>query len=89
MKIVLKSSFNLNETEFETQSTTLGALLDELQSSNTLMNVEFFDSSLKELYPDCDVLVNGQSYQVLSDGLNTRLNDCDRVEIIMFMWVGG
>jgi len=92
VKITLKSSFNLNEIQLETESTTLGALLDELQNNNKLlMKVEFFDSEHREVYPDCDVLVNGQSYQVLADGLDTKLRDGDKVEIItfMFMLAGG
>ena len=86
MKITLKSSFNLNETELETQSTNLGALLDELQNNKKL---EIFDSERKEVYPDCDVLVNGESYQVLADSLDTKLKDGDKVEIVMFMFMLG
>ena len=86
MKITLKSSFNLNETELETQSTTLGALLDELQNNKEF---EIFDSERKEVYPDCDVLVNGESYQVLADSLDTKLKDGDKVEIVMFMFMLG
>ena len=86
MKITLKSSFNLNDTELETQSTTLGALLDELQNNKKF---EIFDSERKEVYPDCDVLVNGESYQVLADSLDTKLKDGDKVEIIMFMFMLG
>ena len=90
MKITVKSSFNLNETDLETQSTTLGALLDEVQNKNKLlMKVEFFDSESEELYPDCEVLVNGQSYQALTDGLDTRLKDGDKVEIYLIMLPGG
>jgi len=89
VKIIVKSSFNLNETDLETQSTTLGALLDELQNNNKLMKAEFFDSGHREVYPDCEVLVNGQSYRVLTDDLDTKLKDGDKVEIIMFTLAGG
>ena len=89
MKITVKSSFDLNETELETQSTTLGALLDELQNNYKLMKAEFFDSERREVYPDCEVLVNERSYQVLTDGLDTKLKDGDKVEIIMFTLAGG
>ncbi len=89
MKITLKSNFNLNEMEIETQSATLGALLDELAKGNVLTNVEFFDDGSGEVYPDCDVHLNGQSYGALADGLNTKLKDGDTVEIIMFILAGG
>lgn len=89
MKITLKSSFNLNEIELETQSATLAALLDELSSNHKLTKIEFFDSESGELYPDCEVLVNGQSYQLLADGLDTKLKDGDKIEIIIFTLAGG
>ncbi len=89
MKITVKSSFNLSETDLETQSTTLGALLDELSNNYKLMKVEFFDSERREVYPDYEVLVNERLYQVLPDGLDTKLRDGDKVEIIMFILAGG
>lgn len=89
MKIILKSTFTLNEIAIETQSTTLGALLDELSRNNITSNVQFFDATNGEVYPDCDVAVNGQSYRTLASGLDTRLKDGDRVEIVMFTLVGG
>lgn len=89
MKITLKSSFNLNEIELETQSATLAALLDELSSNPKLTKIEFFDSESRELYPDCEVLVNGQSHQLLADGLDTKLKDGDKIEIIIFTLAGG
>ena len=79
MKINLKSNFNLKVTELETQSTTLAEVLDEISDKHGLIQV----------YPDCEVLVNGQSYQVLADGLDTKLQDGDEVEIMMFMLGGG
>ncbi len=88
MKIVLKSPFNPNEIEVETQSATLGALLVEL-SRNTLTNIQFFDLRGGEVYPDCDVQLNGQPFGALVDGLDTRLKDGDQVEIIMFTLAGG
>jgi len=86
VKISVKFSFNPNETQLETQSTTLGTLLDELQGNKRF---EVFDTKRKEVYPDCDVLVNGQSYQVLPDGLDTNLRGGDKVEIIMCMFMLG
>ena len=90
MKVTVK--FYPNKTDLETQSTTLGALLAELQNTNKLlMKVDFYDSEHREVYPDCNVLVNGQPYQNLPDGLDTKLTDGDEVEIItyMFMLAGG
>ena len=89
VKITLKSSFGLNETDLETRSTTLGALLDELSNNYKLIKAEFFDSERKEVCPDYEVLVNERLYQVLPDGLDTKLKDGDEVEIIMFILAGG
>ncbi len=89
MKITLKSTFDLSEIEIETQSVTLGALLDELSINNLLGDVQFFDPRGGELYPDCDVHVNGQPYSALADGLDTKLNKGDKVEIIIFTLAGG
>ena len=86
MKITIKSNFNQNETHLETQSTTLGALLDELRN-NIKFNV--FDSEHREVYPDCDVFLNGQPYQALADGLDTKLKDGDKIEISMLMFMLG
>lgn len=89
MKISLKSSFNLNEIDLETESATLGALLDELSKNHKLTQIEFFDTEKWEVYPDCEVLVNGRPYQVLADGLDTKLKDGDKVEIILLTLAGG
>jgi molybdopterin converting factor small subunit len=90
MRITVKSIFDPNETELDTQSTTLGALFDELSSDNyRLIVAEFFDSEHREIYPYCEVVVNGQTYQALTDGLDTKLKDGDRVEIYVIMPDGG
>jgi len=86
MQIIVKSNLAQNETQLETQSTTLGALLGELQNNK---KIELFDTERGEVYPDCDVLVNGQPYQLLADGLDTSLKDGDKVEIIMCMFMLG
>ncbi len=86
MKITLESSFNLNnEIDFETQSATLSALLEELSGNYRLGSSEFFDSKRKEVYPHWVVFVNEQPYQALTDGLNTKLKDGDKVEIYLIM----
>lgn len=79
IRLSVKSNLNLQMTNFETESFTLAAVLDEIAEIHRLM----------QLCPDCEVLVNGQSYQVLTDGLDTKLKDGDEVEIIMFMLGGG
>jgi molybdopterin converting factor small subunit len=86
MKITIKSIFDPKETELDTQSATLGALLDELSNNQMATTAQFYDSKLGEIYSDCQVVVNGQS---LTDGLNTRLKDGDRVEIYIVMRSGG
>ncbi|MFC2013960.1 MoaD/ThiS family protein [Chloroflexota bacterium] len=82
MKITTKFSFNPREEHLETQSTTLGGLLDELSHKYSVKEVEFFDNDRGEICFDCDVILNGQSFQILPDGLDTKLRDSDRVEII-------
>jgi len=89
VKIIVKFSFNPKEIELETQSTTLGALLDELSNNYKVKEVEFFDSDRREVCFDCDMLLNGHSYQVLIDGLDTKLRDGDRVEIIKLVVLQG
>jgi len=89
VKISVKFSFNPKEIELETQSITVGALLDELSNSYKVKEVEFFDRDRREVHFDCDVLVNGQSYQVLGDGLDTKLREGDRVEIIKLVVLQG
>ncbi len=77
MKIRLKSNLNLKVNDLDTKSSTLGELVEELSANYGVM------------YPDCEVLLNGRSYQVLPKGLETRLKDGDEVEVQMFMLGGG
>jgi molybdopterin converting factor small subunit len=88
MKIRLKGPFNQTWIDVETPSTTLGALLSEL-SEEEKAPVEFFDRDNNKVYPDCDITVNGQPYSVFPDGLNTRLNNNDKVEINLIILTGG
>ena len=89
VKISLRSPFNLNGVDIETQSAMLNGLLAELSLNTVLTNVPFFDSKSGEVYPDYDVCVNGQPYGALADGLNTKLKDGDKVEVVMIMLAGG
>lgn len=89
MKIRLKGPFNQTWIDVETLSTTLGALLNELSADVKVTTIEFFDRRKSEVYPDCDIHLNGQPYSVLADGLDSKLNDGDKVEIIMIILSGG
>ena len=89
MKITVKSSFNQNETEIEIQCTTLGALLAELSTNDNPIDVMFFDHTIGEVYPDCDVHLNRQPFRSLADGLDTKLENGDSVEIIQVVFAGG
>jgi sulfur carrier protein ThiS len=86
MKITVKSIFEPNEIELDTQSNTLGALLYELSHNQRMTTAQFFDSELREIYSDCEVAVNGRA---LTDGMNTELKDGYRVEIYIIMQGGG
>ena len=93
MRIIVESNFSLSEKRLEiqtdTESTTLGDLLGELSKKYKMKDVyEFFDSEHGKIHPECEVLLNEQSYRVLTDGLATKLRDGDKVEIIT-MLVGG
>ena len=91
MKVTVISSFNPNRTEIETQSTTLGSLLDELSKKYKPADVDgFYDTESGEVYPDCDIILNGKSYRTTPDGLDTKLKEGDKLEIIqLFMLIGG
>ena len=89
MKITLKYPFNWKGVDIETQSATLGALLRELSTNNTLKTNEFFDQESGGIYPDCDVCINGQPHGELADGFDTRLKDGDKLEIVMTVLPGG
>ena len=89
MKISVKFSFNPRNIELDTQSPALGTLLGELSNNYSVRELEFFDNDRKEVCFDCEVLLNGQSYQVLTNGLDTELSDGDRVEIIKFIILQG
>ncbi len=89
MKIAVKFFFNLKEIQWETQNTTLSSLVSELANNYELMKTECFDSDRGELYDDCEVFLNGQSHKVLTNGLDTKLKDGDKVEILKFFVISG
>jgi ThiS family. len=63
--------------------------LDELSIDYGLTKIEFFNSGSGEVYPDCEVLVNGHSHRLLADGLDTKLKDGDKIEIMIIVLPGG
>jgi len=79
VKIHLKSSFDTNESELQTQSSTLGDLLFEL--SKKYPNANFYNRERREVCFDFFVELNGQMHDTLPDELDTRLKDGDKVEI--------
>jgi len=79
LKIQLKSSFDSNESELETQSSTLGDLLLEL--SKKYPNARFYNKERDEVSFEFFVELNGQMHDILPDELDTRLKDGDKVEI--------
>lgn len=89
MKIAIKSNFGLYKTDFETQSTTLGDLLAELSRDNNPLQTHFFDPEKREINPRCILVLNDQKFEVLADGLNTKLKDGDKIEIFLNVVRGG
>lgn len=86
MKITLRTVFDPQKTEIETQCTTLGALLEELSADKKIKTAQFYDRGVREIYPDCDVIINKRA---LTEGLNTGLKDGDEVEINLVVPGGG
>ena len=79
MKIHLKSSFDSNESELETQSSTLGDLLLEL--SKKCPEEQFYNKERDEVSINYFVELNGQMHDTIPDELDTKLKDGDKVEI--------
>ncbi len=81
MKIHLKYDLDSNETELETQSSTLGDLLFEL--SKKYPNSRFFNKDRWEVNFEFFVELNGQMHDTLPHELDTKLKDSDKVEIYL------
>jgi molybdopterin converting factor small subunit len=79
VKIHLKTSFDHNENELETQSRTLGNLLLELSKKYPKAN--FYNKERREVSFDFFVELNGEQHDTIPDELDTRLKDGDKVEI--------
>jgi len=90
MKVTVTSTFFPDKKELETTSETLGDLLAELSRYYKPQGEDdFYDSGKKEVFPDFDILLNGKSYQVIPDGLKTRLQDGDTLGITQFFLMSG
>jgi len=81
VKIHLKSSFDSNESELETQSSTLGDLLLEL--SKKYPEEQFYNKERGEVSINYFVELNGQMHDTIPDELDTKLKDGDKVEIYL------
>lgn len=79
MKIRLKTSFEVDESEIETQSHTLKDLLSEL--SKKYPAERFYNRDWEDVTITYTVELNGKIYDSLPDELDTRLEDGDTVEI--------
>ncbi len=79
MKIRLKTSFEVDESEIETQSHTLKDLLNEL--SKKYPAERFYNRDWEDVTITYTVELNGKIYDSLPDELDTRLEDGDTVEI--------
>jgi|GEM_PF-1231730 len=90
--IVVKLHFGLTQLDFEMDGSTLRDLLHELSTNiktTKYPRVDIFDSETGEVYPDCLILVNGQPYDLLNNGLDTKLSNGDKVEVYPIMLAGG
>lgn len=88
MKITVLSDFAPPERQLETQSTTLSDFLEEL-SSEFGMSVGILGSTYREVNPNLFVTLNGQLCSALIDGINTKLQDGDRVAVYGTYLTGG
>ncbi len=89
MIITVRTNFAPTERQIETQSITLGTLLEGL-SRNYEGSVGIIDAEHGGVNPYFLVLLNGQSYHALNDGIATKLQDGDIVSVYgSFLIVGG
>jgi molybdopterin converting factor small subunit len=79
VKVYYKYNLDGDETELETQSSTLGDLLAEL--SKKYPNSRFFHRDRWEVGFEYFVELNGQMHDALPRELDTKLKDGDKVEI--------
>lgn len=79
MKIHLKTSFESDESEIETECRTLKDLLYEL--SKKYPAERFYNKDWEDVTITYTVELNGKIYDSLPNELNTKLQDGDKVEI--------
>jgi molybdopterin converting factor small subunit len=79
LKIRLKTSFESEEREIETNSRTLKDLLYEL--SKRYPAERFYNKDWEDVTITYTVELNGKLYDALPNELDTRLKDGDIVEI--------
>lgn len=60
--------------------------MNELSENQMLITEQFYDSYLGGIYPDCEVVIKKRA---LTDGLNNKLKDGDRVGIYLVTPGGG
>ncbi|MFC1995279.1 MoaD/ThiS family protein [Chloroflexota bacterium] len=89
MNITVKANFGVTERQLNTQSTTLGQLLDEL-STEYGGSTGIADIKSKDVNHYFLVLLNGQTWNVLANGLDTELKEGDTVAVWgTFLLAGG
>ncbi len=79
MKIHLKTGFDTDVSEIETQSRTLKDLLHEL--SKKYPEEKFYNRDWEDVTINYFVELNGQRYDSLPNELDTKLKEGDEVEI--------
>jgi molybdopterin converting factor small subunit len=90
VKISVKSIFEPNERVLEKQSATLGALLDDLTNKYRAEGTLFIDViEVGKVAPCYAVFLNGKTHRGLDEGLDTKLQDGDKVEIKLLVLAGG
>ena len=88
MRITVKSNFGPNK-EMETESATLGDLLNELSRDYNLSQKQFVESISRPGSPLFVFTVNGKKFDTPPAGLKTQLEDGDKVEIYFIAAGGG
>lgn len=90
--VAVKLHLGTNQLDFEMSGSTLRDLLREVSTGGQITThvcIDVFNSETGEVYPDCLILINGQPYGLLDDGLDIKLNNGDKVEVYPIMLTGG
>jgi hypothetical protein len=89
MKIKLKGPFNQSWIDVNTSSARLSDFLSEISADKKAFPMEFFNRHKNQVTADCEIYLNGKSYSALADGLDSKLNEGDEIEIIIIIMTGG